>query len=303
MVTVSTAAFYGRTNQQLGTLRSRAEALQAQIGSGERLTRGSDDPAAAARLRMLDRRQRLAQVDQTNSDRAGVDLKLADQAVSSMADIVIRAKELALQARSSSLTDSNRLAIGTEITNLRANLLSLANSRDAAGHALFGGEAAGAAYSEALGVVTYQGVGTAPQTDLGDGQSIQRSLTGPDILSFDAGSGTTDMFAVLATLASGLASGGATAVDAAADSLAQLDIGLEKITTTQTVIGTRQAWVETIDDRRTNTGEMIAEEQGDIGGADLAGTITRLQELMTVLEASQASFVRLSGLSLFNQLN
>ncbi len=35
-----------------------------------------------------------------------------------------------------------------------------------------------------------------------------------------------------------------------------------------------------------------------VGGADLATTMTRLQEMMTVLEASQASFVRLSSLSL-----
>jgi flagellar hook-associated protein 3 FlgL len=46
----------------------------------------------------------------------------------------------------------------------------------------------------------------------------------------------------------------------------------------------------------------MTEERETIGGADLATTITRLQEVMTVLEASQASFVKLSGLSLFTML-
>ena len=46
----------------------------------------------------------------------------------------------------------------------------------------------------------------------------------------------------------------------------------------------------------------MADERAAVGGADLATTMTRLQEVMTVLEASQASFVRLSGLSLFNML-
>ena len=299
MVTVSTSAFYGRANQQIGSLRTRAEAMQEQISTGKRLTRSSDDPAAAARLRSLDRRERLSMVDQSNSDRAAADLKLADDAVSSMADIVIRAKELSLQARSTVLNDAGHKVIATEITNLRQQLLTLANARDAAGHALFGGEAAGDPYVETAGVVSYQGVGTAPKTDLGDGQSVQRSMTGPDILSF----GSTDLFAVLGTLAAGLASGGATALGAAGDALGLLDAGLEKVTTAQTVIGTRQAWVETIDDRRTATTELISDERINVGGADLAGTITRLKELMTVLEASQASFVRLSGISLFNQLN
>lgn len=299
MVTVSTSAFYGRANQQLGSLRARAEAMQEQIGTGQRLSRSSDDPAAAARLRSLDRRERLSMVDQRNSDRATADLKLADQAVASMANIAIRAKELTLQARNTVLNATGQQAIATEITNLRQELLTLANARDAAGHALFGGEAAGDAYVESAGVVSYQGVGTAPQTDLGDGQSVQRSMTGPDILSF----GGTDLFEVLGNLAAGLQTGGATALTAAGDALGLLDAGLEKVTTAQTVIGTRQAWVETIDERRTNTSELISEERTTIGGADLASTITRLKELMTVLEASQASFVRLSGISLFNQLN
>jgi len=299
MVTVSTSAFYGRSNQQISSLRQRAETMQEQIGSGQRLSRSSDDPAAAARLRALDRRDRLSQVDQTNSNRAATDLKLVDQAVSSMADILIRAKELTLQARSTVQTDAGQKAISTEIANLREELLTLANSRDAAGHALFGGEAAGDAYSQTAGVVQYDGVGVAPQADLGEGQSIQRSLTGPDVLSF----GGTDMFKVLGDLAAGLASGGATALTAAGGALDLLDAGLEKVTTAQTVIGTRQAWVETINDRRTNTAELSSEERISVGGADLASTITRLKELMTVLEASQASFVRLSGISLFNQLN
>ncbi len=182
-----------------------------------------------------------------------------------MADIVIRAKELTLQARSTLQTDSSQKAIATEIASLREQLLAAANSRDAAGHALFGGEAAGDAYAQTGGVVGYQGAGTAPQTELGDGQHIQRSMTGPDILSF----GGTDLFEVLGNLAAGLNTGGAAALSAAGDALGLLDTGLEKVTTAQTVIGTRQAWVETIDDRRTATGELISEERTDIGGTDL----------------------------------
>jgi len=303
MVSVSTAAFYGRSNQQLSSLRTRAEALQQQIGSGERLSRSSDDPAAAARLRALDRNQRLSAINQTNSDRATTDLTLADEGLVGMADIVIRAKELALQAGNSALSVTGQKAIATELTNLQAGLLSLANARDAAGNALFGGEAAGDAYTLIAGVISYQGVGAAPLTDLGDGQSVVRSLTGPDILSFTGASGATDMFKVLGDLAAALTTGGAAALAGATDAIGSLDAGLEKITTAQTVIGTRQAWVETIDNRRTASDELQSEERANLGGADQASTIVRLKELTTILEASQASFVRLSGLTLFNQIN
>lgn len=302
MVTVSTAAFFERSNLQLGNLRKQAEKLQSQIGTGERLTRSSDDPVAAAKLRSLARRETLSNIDQRNSDRAATDLQLGDQALISIADTVIRAKELAIQAANTTLSDENRLAIGTEIANLRENLLFLANSRDSSGQSLFGGETAGLAYEDVAGVISYIGTATSPLADLGDGQTVERSVTGPEFLNFDPGTGATDMFAVLGALATGLAAGGTAAQTAASDAISVLDSGLEKITTAQTVIGTRQAWVETIDDRRVAMGELLAEEEANIGGADLASTITRLQELMTVLEASQASFIRLTNLSLFDQL-
>ncbi len=55
-------------------------------------------------------------------------------------------------------------------------------------------------------------------------------------------------------------------------------------------------------ERRENNAERIAEERLNVGGADIATTMTRLQETMTVLEASQAGFVRLANLSLFSML-
>jgi len=81
-----------------------------------------------------------------------------------------------------------------------------------------------------------------------------------------------------------------------------LDIGLEKVTTAQTVVGSRLNWIDLMSDRRENNAERIAEERADVGGADIAVTMTRLQETLTILEASQASFVRLANLSLFSML-
>ena len=49
----STGAFYDRATLSIGGLRQRAEDLQQQIGKGERLSRSSDDPVAASRLRVL----------------------------------------------------------------------------------------------------------------------------------------------------------------------------------------------------------------------------------------------------------
>jgi len=301
MISLSTGAFYGRATRQIGSLRSRADELQQQIGSGERLSRSSDDPVAAARMRMLTRGQRLADVDQRNSDLAQNDLKLTDNALGSIANVIIRAKELAIQAASATLGADQQASIGIEIASLQQSLLFTANSRDGAGHALFGGETSGAAYEMSGGVVSYLGTAGTEPVPLGEGQSVTPSLTGPEVFNFEVGGVPTDLFAVLGTLAAAL-QGAGDPVAASRDAMTALDTGLEKVTAAQTVVGARLSWIELMDQRREATGELVAAEQADIGGADLATTMTRLQEVMTVLEASQASFVRLSQLSLFSML-
>ena len=95
MIANSTSAWFDRATQGMGQLRARANALQQQISSGEKQARSSDDPLASSRLRSLARADTLSRVDNLNSDRASADLRLADSALSSFAEYITRAKELA----------------------------------------------------------------------------------------------------------------------------------------------------------------------------------------------------------------
>jgi flagellar hook-associated protein 3 FlgL len=301
MISLSTSAFYEKSARQIGSLRAQAENLQRQIGTGERLSRSSDDPVAAARLRTLDRSQRLSEVAQRSSDLAQTDLKLTDDALGSIANVIIRAKELAIQAANGTINATQRAAIGEEIADLKQGLLLVANGENGAGHALFGGQASGAAYQDSPSGAAYVGTAAADPVDLGDGQTVTPSMTGPEVFEFDVDGTPTDLFQVLAKLAAALQGSGDQAA-AGREAINGLDAGLDKVTTAQTVIGARMSWVEMMDQRREATGELMSDEQSAVGGADLATTMTRLQEITTVLQASQASFVRLSNLTLFDML-
>ena len=302
MINLSTGAFYERGTRQIGALRARAETLQNQIGTGDRIERSSDDPVAAARLRSLARSERLSEVDGRNSDIAEADLSLTDQTLSSISDLVVRVRELAVQASSATIKDDQRADIGVEIEGLRTNLLLLANSRNVSGHALFGGQTAGAAYNDAASGASYKGTSSVLPLEIGEGQQVAPGMTGPELFEFPDGNGSTDLFTVLGNLATALQSGDPATGSFAQDSLALLDSGLEKLTTAQTMVGARLNWIDLMSERRSDTAERVASERADVGGADLAVTISRLQETLTVLEASQASFVKLSNLSLFSIL-
>ena len=305
MINLSTGAFYERSATQIGSLRARAETLQKQIGTGERLEKSSDDPVAAARLRMLDREERVSKVDTRNSESAENNLKFTDEALGQVAVMISRARELTLQAANATTSDEQRASIATEIDGLRLNLLGVANGRNAAGHALFGGQAIGNAYDidPATGAATYAGTATLDEVEIGDGQSITPGNTGPQVFAFENADGTqTDLFAELTALSAALRGGGQAAADAAREGLSMLDSGFDKVTTAQTVLGSRMAWLELMSERRTGNLERIADERSTVGGADIAVTMSRLQEMLTVLEASQSSFVRLANLNLFTML-
>ncbi|MEY4473463.1 MAG: hypothetical protein RL671_1767 [Pseudomonadota bacterium] len=303
MTTITTGAFYERSTRALNELRGRAESLQGAIGTGQRMMRGSDDPVGASQLRSLSRESRFAEISAVAGARVSSDLALTDSGLSDFAAYVTRVKELAVQAGSDTLTSAQRSGIGVEIKSIYAELIRLSNSRDSAGDALFGGESTGDAYTiDAAGLPVYAGTAKAGELALGDGQSVIRGVTGPEFLNFTSPNGPTDLFTLVRELGEALQGNVPDPAQFARDALGDLDAGLESITTAQTVVGSRMNWIDLIGDRRTQRSEQRTEEQADIGGADLATTVTALQEIMTVLEASQAAFTRLAGLSLFAML-
>ena len=299
----STSAFFERSVMDLTALRKQAEETQAEMSTGQRLQRSSDDPVAASRLRQLARADAFDEVDTAATNRATTDLTLTDNALSQFANFVTRLQELTTHAASATLSPSQRAGIGEEVAQIRDNLVALANTRDGNGNALFGGESAADAYTlDASGNATYAGTLNAGTISLGGGQSVSRGVTGKEFLEFKSGGVTKDLLAVTKDLADTLKSG-AGAAAAASNALTTLNDGLNAITTAQTVVGSRLSWIDLNTERRTSLSELRTTEKTEVGGADLTESIAKLQNTMLVLEASQASFSRLANLSLFSVLN
>lgn len=304
-VSSSTNAFYDRSRSQLASLTAENQKLQSQVDTGNRLSKSSDDPVAASRLRKLAREDTLSTADKSNAERANTDLSTADSTLSDVATQVTRAKALATQAANGTLSDDDRKAIATELGSIYSDLVSLANTKDSGGHALFGGQASGDAYTlDASGNAVYAGTSTSDEVSLGQGQSVTRSVTGAQAFGFtDASGNSTDILATVKKLADALSTGDATtAQSAASEAMTNLDTGLSTVSTAQTVVGTRLSWIELTNDRRTTSGDTRTSEETNVGQVDLTTTITQLQQSMTVLEAAQSAFTKLSSLSLFSQL-
>lgn len=314
MTSVSTSAFYSNAIYNMTQLQKSTQDLQTQISTGNKLTNSYDDPLAAEQMRSLQRADALATADTTVSNTAQTNLNLTDSTLSQFSKLVTQVQTLATQAANSTLTDAQRSAVGTQISAYYDQMVSLANTQDANGNALFGGQGTTSnAYSvDASGNATYIGGASAAQVSLGANMSVTTGVTGPEFMDYTSGGSATNLLSVVKNLASALTaegtattatSAGATAATAANASLTSLSDGLNSITTAQTQVGARLNWVTATTNMQTQYQTARTTSESNVGGTDMTTAVATLQQQMTVLEASQASFAKLSSLSLFNSLS
>ena len=299
----STGAFYERSLAQMGTLRVSVERLQTQIATGVRLERGSDDPIAASRLRALTRLETRGQTEAENAARLGQDLSETANQIEGVTSILQRARELAVAAATDTVGENGRAAIADELEQMSDELFARSNSSSITGAPLFAGTAGAPAFlRDASGVVTYNGNSQNGTIPVAPGTEIERGVTGQQVFEFDVNGTPSNAFAVLTDLAVALRGGAADPAQTARDALVGIDAGLDTANRSQTVIGTRMSWVESIQQDQDTRAIDVADKRSQIGDTDIADTIVRLQQTLTALEASQASFTRVSSLTLFNAL-
>ena len=302
-ITNSAGSFFNRSLAQMADLRSGIERTRTQIATGRKIERGSQDPAAAAQLRSVARREVLAQVEGDNAARLGQDLGAAADGVEAVSNLIQRARELAVQAASTPLGPDGRRAIAFELEQLGQELFTRSNAVSLTGEPLFAGQSSGTAFTrDAAGNVTYAGTPESGAVPVAPGTAIERGLPGSEVFQFDLGGTPTSAFAVLGALTTALQGGAGDPVAAANASLAGLDAALDTTGRATTILGTRMAWVEQVETQQAERRVALAERRSRVGDTDIADAIVRLQQSMTALEASQSAFARVSSLTLFDAL-
>ena len=123
-------------------LQQNAQALdkiQAQVTSGKRITRVSDDPSAAWRALRL--RREHAGNDQLlrNLDEARNWLTGNDRILQGATDTIARARELAVQGSDDGYSPNDRAAIAEQIKQLKEATVALFNDANHVGQSLFSG--------------------------------------------------------------------------------------------------------------------------------------------------------------------
>ncbi|MDR1463347.1 MAG: flagellar hook-associated protein FlgL [Azoarcus sp.] len=397
---VSSNMIYDRGVSSMQSLWSSALHAHQEISTSRRVLTPADDPIAAARALDVSQSRSINSQFRTNQDYSSDHLNLLENRLAGIGDILQYVRDRAVSAGDGVLDQEELDFIATDMRSQFDSLLSLANTRDAAGDFLFSGYRADVQpFQGSYGNVHYEGdQGTRtmqvsstrfmpvslPGSDVFDNtRTLEGSIntfagksnsggatattvfdpaqpdaanigrryevrfngTGYDVTEYQPGnaspvtvtpvtvtpgppdtvefnglkmevSGTPgsgdafdvfvaskDVFANMAIFIDTLERPGSSGVISGVQfAIGNVDAALNTTLRVRAQVGSQMTELEQLDNLTSNMDLQYAKTLSRLQDCDYAEVMSRLTQLQTNLEAAQLSFMKVSGLSLFNFL-
>ncbi|MGP8305861.1 flagellar hook-associated protein FlgL [Vibrio sp. YIC-376] len=282
-----------RNNAGLG------EVMQ-QMATGNRLTKLSDDPMASIRLLNLDREG--AAIDQYQSNIANVKSTLSSQEVhlGSANESLQRMRELVLWGANGSLSSDDRTGIIIELESLRNGVASSFNAQDEEGHYLFSGTKSDiAALTNATGTYVIEGNADKRVVTVAKGVTMESNMTAAEILDLGGGSNVLNEIDTLIAEFRNPTADFRTKVEA---SITAIDATHENVLGAMSEIGGNHNNLEMLNNAHGENKLFVDKVNSDLSALDYAEASVRLSNYMAALQATQASYVKIQDLSLFDRI-
>jgi flagellar hook-associated protein 3 FlgL len=305
---ISTTLFFDRSTQQLGNVQASLSKTQEQLSTGLQIVKPSDAPDKAALVTRLESELSRQTGYQNTLKAVNVRLTSEETALKNTSDVLYRIKELAVQAANDTLGPQDRQSVALELSTLRDQVLSLANSQDSNGNYLFSGsKASQPAFSQdAKGHVSYQGDQARMKVNVGDNRRLNLNMPGSDAfvrVVRDDGKGNksaVDFFQSLDDLVAAVKSSDHVAIQRGVAEVDGLQNGISE------GLGQIGADLNVIDMQNNVLDQVILRlktTRSDVEDLDYTTAITKMNKDQLALEAAQSSFAKISQLSLFKYMN
>ncbi len=178
---ISSAHLSRYTTSQILNKQHEIAKLQEQLATGKRINKPSDDPAMAARS--VELRQASSQLGQyeRNTNFAESRLSFEETALTSVSNVLMRVKELALSASTDTVSVQDNDIFRIEVEQQLAELIDYANSRDNSGDYIFAGNKARTTPFNSSNPVTYSGDDESRSIQIGANRTVSSSHTGAEV--------------------------------------------------------------------------------------------------------------------------
>ncbi|WP_298439515.1 flagellar hook-associated protein FlgL [uncultured Ferrimonas sp.] len=286
------------------TTASISEAM-VKMSYGKAILKPSDDPIGSVRVMGLEQDNSAASQYIDNISNLSDYYSRAESALTGMTDSMLRITELVTAAGNGAATPENREAYASELRSLQDSLVDMANSKDANGAYLFAGNQTGTQpiSQDAAGNYVYGGDSGTRQVPISDSAEMDANFSG-DELFFNGGAdifnGLNDYIAVLEdpTLGPGDA-----AFDGAHDQMKQLlGDSRDDINAAVTTMGGNQNSLTMMESYHEDMVLYNTKVIGETEDLDYAAAMTDYSTNLTVLQATQQTYVKIANLSLFNEI-
>ena len=227
---ISTKLFNQQQVSRFGKLNEEIQSLQNKISTGKNIVQASDDPIGAVNLSGLQQvKERFGQYSR-NADNAINRLTIADTALQSVTTLMVRAKELAIQAANDTFGAQDREALALELEEMKNEMFSVANSTDSSGAFIFGGYHTNTQPFQKdndLNIV-YKGDRGTNAVSVSETRTIGTTLDGGSVfMAVKSGNAVSPMFTILEDIINSIRTASESVVEASAIGKATLQINNE----------------------------------------------------------------------------
>lgn len=305
---VSTSMFFDNASTQLGNIQGSLSKTQEQLSTGKQINRPSDMPDKASLITRLESELARQASYQSNLKVVNTRLQAQETALKNTSDVMYRFKELAVQASNDTLSAADRKSIALEMTQLKEQILSLANSQDSNGNFLFAGSRVGDApfAQDAHGTVVYQGDQSRMVVPVGDNRRMNLNIPGSDAfvhLVRDDPKGKKVGIGFFQALNDLVNAVGAVDRPNIQRGIGELDTMQQGISDANAQVGTDMNVVDSQNSVLEEITLRLKSTRSDVEDLDYTEAITKMNKDQLALEAAQSSFAKISKLTLFSYIN
>ncbi|HEV7180566.1 MAG TPA: flagellin hook IN motif-containing protein, partial [Candidatus Baltobacteraceae bacterium] len=208
---IATSTLYDQQTTAIDNQTSLQANLAQQISSGKALTAPSDDPTHIAQDLFLGTAIGQENATVSNVTDATSELNTVDSALSSLTAIVQKARSIAVQGASDTVSTDQRKALATQVDGLLSEAIGLANT-NYNGKYVFAGTTAPSSppitpTGSPVSAINFTGNFQVQSQTFANGQTMPLSTSLQAGFNFQSADHSPDVFAVLMTLRNSLANG------------------------------------------------------------------------------------------------
>ncbi|WP_175254478.1 flagellar hook-associated protein FlgL [Pseudomonas sp. BMW13] len=279
--------------------------LMQQMATGKRILLPSDDPIASVRVLRVEREE--ASLEQFRKNIANVSGSLSTQEANlkSTSDAMLNVRDLLLWAANGSNTSEDLAAMAGELSIIEDTIVSFANVRDEEGRYLFSGtlsDTQALTFDAATQTYSLTGNDKHRQAAVANGVLVDENVTAASVYGTGVG-----MLNELRGLINTLQDPALDATDPAVrqqivDTMAALDDAHGRVLGSITDLGGRQNALTLLTDSNEDVSLVNQKIEGELSQLDYAGATIDLNNYQLALGATQKTYLKINGMSLFSLL-